>query len=82
MSAEKFPYAAAIPVLLEGFPRDLDREWIYHEFSDHAVGGQIKFEGDHSYLAGSWVFSADKDWLDGLECLVIAWDEKIRDSII
>jgi len=82
MSAEKFPLAADIPVILKGFPRELNGVWIYHEFDNYAIGGQIKFEGEHCYLAGSWVFSADKEFLDNLDCLVVDWDEKIRNSII
>jgi len=82
MSAEKFPHAADIPVILKGFPSDLNEKWIYHEFENYAIGGQVRFEGDHGYLAGSWVFSADKEFLDNLEYLVINWDENIRNSLI
>lgn len=82
MSAEKFPHAADIPVILKGFPTDLNEKWIYHEFDNYAIGGQIKLEKENCYLAGSWVFSADKEFLDSLDHLVVNWDEKIRNSII
>jgi hypothetical protein len=81
MSVEKFPYAVSVPVIIEGFPLDLEGEWIYHEFDDYAVGGQIRF-GDDAYLAGGWVFSADKEFLDSLEYLVVRWEEGIRNSVI
>ena len=82
MSEEKFPHAVSVPVLLEGFPRDLDGAWIYHEFDNYAIGGQVTFKEDYSCLEGSWVFSVDKEFLDSLEYLVVEWDEKIRDSVI
>jgi|YNPMSStandDraft_1061717.scaffolds.fasta_scaffold106191_2 hypothetical protein len=82
MNEEQYPHAVSVPIILEGFPYDLDGAWIYHEFENYAIGGEITFKKDYSYLAGGWVFSTDKEFLDNLEYLVVEWSEEIRNSII
>jgi hypothetical protein len=79
---EAYLYSASIPILLEGFPYSLDGALIYHEFGDYAVGGEVTFGKDYSYLAGSWVFSNDKGFIDSLEYLVIEWNEGFRNSVV
>jgi hypothetical protein len=79
---EGYQYSVSIPILIESFPFDMDGALIYYETGDYAIGGEVTFGKDYAYLAGGWVFSNDKDFLDSLEYLTVEWDEKIRDSII
>jgi len=82
MNAEAYLYSVSIPILLEGFPYDMDGALIYYEIGDYAVGGEVTFGKDYSYLTGSWVFSNNKEFIDSLEYLVIEWNEEIRNAVV
>jgi len=82
MNEETYLYSVSVPIILEGFPYDMDGALIYYEIGDYAVGGEVTFGKDYSYLAGGWIFSNNKEFINGLEYLVIEWTEEIRNSLI
>ncbi len=75
-------YHKSIPILLEGFPFDLDGALIYHEFETYAIAGEIKFGKDYAFLVNGWVITDDKEFFDDLDILVVEWEEGIRNSVI